>query len=98
MTTRRCTGYVGSSLSRPGPTFSSGDRAFVPFELDMPQLFETFVAEWLRVNAPPGTIVRRQHHAELDANFKIKIHVDIVICEKHSGQPIAMLDTKYKAD
>jgi 5-methylcytosine-specific restriction enzyme subunit McrC len=84
-------------LEQTGPGIQSGDREFIPFELNMPQLFETFVAEWLRANALPGMTVRCQHNAQLDANFEMKIHVDIVLCEEHSQRPVAVLDTKYKA-
>ena len=83
-------------LEQTGPTIQSGDRTFMPFELDMPSLFEAFVAEWLRINGPPDVIVRPQHRAQLGANFQIHIHVDILLCEKASGRPIAVLDTKYK--
>jgi 5-methylcytosine-specific restriction enzyme subunit McrC len=83
-------------LEQTGPTIQSGDRTFIPFELDMANLFETFVAEWLRVNGPPEVVVRPQHRALLDANFQIQIHIDILLCEKVSGRPIAVLDTKYK--
>src|SRR5262249_44483284 len=41
-------------LEQTGPGIELGDRTFVPFELNMPQLFQTFVAEWLRANAPRG--------------------------------------------
>ncbi len=41
--------------------------------------------------------VRCQHNAQLDANFEMKIYVDIVVCEERSQRPIAVLDTKYKA-
>ena len=85
-------------LEQTGPSIQPGDQAFIPFELNMPQLFESFVAEWLRANAPPGMTVRCQHHAQLDANFEMKIHIDIVICDERSQQPIAVLDTKYKAN
>ena len=83
-------------LEQTGPTVQSGDRSFIPFELDMPNLFEAFVAEWLRVNGPPEVMVRPQHRAQLDANFQIHIHVDILLREEASGRPIAVLDTKYK--
>jgi 5-methylcytosine-specific restriction enzyme subunit McrC len=83
-------------LEQTGPGVRSGDQAFIPFELNMPQLFETFVAEWLRANSLPGVTVRCQHNAQLDANFEMKIHVDIVLSEERSQCPIAVLDTKYK--
>ena len=63
----------------------------------MPQLFQSFVAEWLRTNAPPGMTVRYQHTAQLVANFEMEIHIDILLCEEGSQKPIAVLDTKYKA-
>ena len=63
----------------------------------MPRLFQSFVAEWLRANAPSGITVRSQHTAPLVANFEMEIHIDILICEESSQKPIAVLDTKYKA-
>jgi 5-methylcytosine-specific restriction enzyme subunit McrC len=85
-------------LEQTGPGIQLGDRAFIPFELNMPQLFESFVAEWLRANASPGTTVRCQHHAHLDANFEMKINIDVVICDERSQRPIVVLDTKYKTN
>jgi 5-methylcytosine-specific restriction enzyme subunit McrC len=83
-------------LEQSGPGIRPNET-FIPFELYMPQLFETFVAEWLRTNSLSGMTVRRQYKAQLDANFEMKIHVDIVLCEEPSQRPIAVLDTKYKA-
>jgi 5-methylcytosine-specific restriction enzyme subunit McrC len=84
-------------LEQTGPSIHPGDRTFIPFELDMRKLFESFVAEWLHANAPPGMTVRCQHNATLDSNLEMRIHIDIVLCEEHSQRPIAVLDTKYKA-
>lgn len=83
-------------LEQTGPGIHSGDRTFIPFELNMRSLFESFVAEWIRANAPPGITVRYQHNATLDSNMKMKIHIDVVLCEEHSQRPIVVLDTKYK--
>lgn len=83
-------------LEQTGPTIQSGDRTFLPFELDMPKLFEAFVAEWLRTADLSDLIVRPQHRAQLDANFQIQINIDILLCERLSGDPVAVLDTKYK--
>jgi 5-methylcytosine-specific restriction enzyme subunit McrC len=84
-------------LEQSGPGIRGGDRTFVPFVLNMPQLFEVFVAEWLRGTPPKGIIVRPQYNALLDANYKVSIHIDIVLIEEGSGRPIAVLDTKYKS-
>jgi 5-methylcytosine-specific restriction enzyme subunit McrC len=83
-------------LEQTGPGIDHGERTFVPFELNMPQLFETFVAEWLRANPPSGAIVRCHHNARLDSNFKMAINIDIVLLDKATDRPIAVLDTKYK--
>jgi 5-methylcytosine-specific restriction enzyme subunit McrC len=71
-------------LEQAGPSTHPGDRTFIPFELDMRKLFELFVAEWLRANAPPGMTVRCQHNAALDSNLEMKIHIDIVLCDENS--------------
>ncbi len=84
-------------LEQTGPSIHPGDRTFIPFELDMRKLFELFVAEWLRANAPPGVTVRCHHKATLDCNLEMKINIDIVLYDEHSQQPVAVLDTKYKA-
>ena len=85
-------------LEQAGPGIELGDRALIPFELNMPQLFQSFVAEWLRANAPPGMTIRSQYHAHIDANLEMKINMDVVICDEHSQSPIAVLDTKYKTN
>lgn len=84
-------------LEQSGPGIDSGDRTFIPFELYMPGLFETFVAEWLRTNAPDGMTVHAKHNAQLDSNFQMKIHIDILIREEETQRPLAVLDAKYKA-
>ncbi|TWI60481.1 5-methylcytosine-specific restriction enzyme subunit McrC [Bradyrhizobium huanghuaihaiense] len=83
-------------LEQTGPTIQSGDRSFLPFELDMPKLFEAFVAGWLRTAGLANLIVRPQHRSRLDANFQVQINVDILLCDGVSGSPVAVLDTKYK--
>ena len=63
----------------------------------MPQLFESFVAEWIKTNAPPGLAARTQHKARLDASARLTFRIDIVLKSKKSGETLAVLDTKYKA-
>lgn len=84
-------------LEQVGPGIEGGDRTFVPFVLNMPRLFEAFVAEWLRRHPPPGIIVRPQHTAVLDADFKLSIHIDIVLIDGSTNKPVMVLDTKYKS-
>jgi 5-methylcytosine-specific restriction enzyme subunit McrC len=83
-------------LEQSGPGIEHGDHSFVPFELNMRYLFESFVAEWLRVNAPAGLTVRCKHSAYVDANFEMRITVDILLIDEATQSPVAVLDTKYK--
>lgn len=83
-------------LEHTGPDIAVGERQFVPFELNMPRLFELFVAEWLRAHPPKGMIVRSKYNVKVDADFKLSREMDIVFFHKGTGQPIALLDTKYK--
>jgi 5-methylcytosine-specific restriction enzyme subunit McrC len=82
-------------LEQSGPGIEGGDRTFVPFVVNMPRLFEAFVAEWLRRHPPPGIAVRPQHTAVLDADFKLSIHIDIVLIDAGTNEPVIVLDTKY---
>jgi 5-methylcytosine-specific restriction enzyme subunit McrC len=84
-------------LEQSGPGIRGGDRTFIPFYLNMPGLFEKFVAEWLRQNRPSGVIVRAQHSALLDANFRFEIRTDIFLIDEKTGRHLAVLDTKYKS-
>ena len=83
-------------LEQSGPGIEHGDHSFVPFELNMRYLFESFVAEWLRVNSPAGLAVRCKHNAYVDANFEMRITVDMLLLDEATQSPVAVLDTKYK--
>jgi 5-methylcytosine-specific restriction enzyme subunit McrC len=85
-------------LEQSGPDTGGGDRTFIPFVLNMPSLFEAFVAEWLRQYPPPGMVVRSQHTALLDADCKLNIRIDIVLNDESTCRPIAVLDTKYVSE
>jgi 5-methylcytosine-specific restriction enzyme subunit McrC len=83
-------------LEQTGPGIHAGDRSFFPFEVNMPLLFQSFVAEWLRANAPSGITIHCKHRAQLDANYEMQIEIDILLSEESSHKAIAVLDTKYK--
>ena len=78
-------------------------RRAVPFRLLMPELFEGFVAEWLRLNAPPDTSVRTQQSVKLEHSVMhnrpvYTLSADIVLrAAGPDPRPFAVLDTKYKA-
>ena len=84
-------------LEHVGPDIAHGENLFIPFKLNMPNLFELFVAEWLKQNAPPEWTVTSQHTAKLKSNAELTFRIDLFLKDKRSGRPIAILDTKYKA-
>ncbi len=84
-------------LEHAGPGIKEGEHELIPFTLDMPKLFETFVAEWLRADGSEEFIVRPQHIAKLEANETLSFQIDVVLKDPNSGKTLAVLDTKYKS-
>ncbi|HWN43108.1 MAG TPA: restriction endonuclease [Thermoanaerobaculia bacterium] len=81
-------------LENTGPTHEPGDRQALPFLVNMNNLFEMFVAEWLTAHLPPGLKLRPQENVPLGSGMWFKI--DGVLYERSTGQPLLVLDTKYK--
>ena len=84
-------------LEHLGPDIDQGEHVFLPFRLNMPLLFEAFVAEWLKLHAPQNWLVTVQHEAKLKANAELTFRIDLILADKRSGQAFAVVDTKYKS-
>jgi 5-methylcytosine-specific restriction enzyme subunit McrC len=90
-------------LEQCGPNHERGDRKMLPFLVNMAQLYELFIAEWLKANAekdlaPHNLEVKAQVSGFLDKEqpyFQYKI--DLVLIDTLSGNVRYVLDTKYKA-
>jgi 5-methylcytosine-specific restriction enzyme subunit McrC len=82
-------------LDNTGPSHESGDREMLPFLIDMANLYEKFVAEWLRANTPKGFIVKQQHRVTHDQNYFDRI--DLLLYDIATKKVQYVLDTKYKA-
>jgi 5-methylcytosine-specific restriction enzyme subunit McrC len=67
----------------------------IPFTVDMPRLFERFVARWL-ASEQTAWEVCAQHGISLGDGFDYP--VDVVLRDRASGRVVAVLDTKYKDD
>jgi 5-methylcytosine-specific restriction enzyme subunit McrC len=71
-----------------------GDHPMLAFQVDMAQLFERFVAAWLKAHLPS--------HLRLGVQWSIpfapgeSFRADMVIQEAATGKCLAVLDTKYK--
>lgn len=82
-------------LSGTVPTHEAGDAKLQAFIIQMPKLFETFVAAWLKRNLPAPLRCGSQIHLALDQ--RIEFIADLVIRDAHD-KPVAVLDTKYKIE
>ena len=81
-------------LDNTGPSHESGDREMLPFLIDMANLYEQFVAEWLKVNTPKGFFVKQQHRVTHDQNYFDRI--DLLLGDSETKKVQYVLDTKYK--
>ncbi|MEG3956515.1 5-methylcytosine restriction system specificity protein McrC [Microcoleus sp. herbarium2] len=82
-------------LDNTGPTHETGDREMLPFLIDMANLYEQFVAEWLNVNTPKGFFVKQPHRVTHDQNYFDRI--DLLLGDSETKKVQYVLDTKYKA-
>lgn len=82
-------------LANSCPDHEAGDRAMLPFAIDMPKLFEAFVAAWLRNHLPDGWHLRTQESLMISQAHGLHIRPDLII-RGDDGRPRLVLDTKYK--
>lgn len=84
-----CRFFIGNIM----PSHNIGDYLMLPFIVNMAQLYEQFVAQWLKINLPKSFELKIQKKVNLiTCSFKI----DLVICETSTKKNIYVLDTKYK--
>lgn len=84
---------AGSSFEHQG-----GSVRVSGFVLDMARVFEDFVTVALRrAMAPYGGRILAQSTIPLDEDGEVSIRPD-VLWRSHSGEPLAVLDAKYKAE
>lgn len=83
-------------LAGMGPDIEQGRNAVLPFSLNMASLFEEFVAIWLAENIGQSFVLKSQHYVKLKSDTDFSFKIDLVIRERQTGRPIAVMDTKYK--
>ncbi len=59
----------------------------------MAQLYEKFVAEWLKINLPKNLDIKIQHPVKINP---LRFDIDLIIYTKATGETNYILDTKYK--
>jgi len=82
-------------LEGAGPGTEQGGARTPPFLLDMPRLFERFVARWLAEHLPPGISLRAQERHSVGDHPRVDFSIDLVL-QTAGGSPVCVLDTKYK--
>ena len=85
-------------LENSGPTYEIGGHKMVPFIIKMDQLFEKFVAEWLKTNLPENYRIETQESVNISSTHNIDFRIDLVLYDKVKKRPVCVLDTKYKDD
>lgn len=83
-------------LEHSGPTHEAGDRAALPFLVDMSRLFERFVAAWLEAHLPPEFRLGAQESFVASREAGITFVMDLVLYDRATNRAVAVLDTKYK--
>jgi hypothetical protein len=63
-------------LSNSGPTHERGDRAMLPFLVNMSRLYELFVSEWLKAHLPDVVSLVPQERAYLDDTSGLYFDID----------------------
>lgn len=81
-------------LTHTGPAHRLGQYEMMPFLLEMPTLYERFVARWLGAHLPPPWRVREKEKKVFAASYPLKFEMDLVLYQ--GSERRAVLDTKYK--
>jgi 5-methylcytosine-specific restriction enzyme subunit McrC len=83
-------------LESTGASHHLGEHMMLAFLVDMAQLFELFVAEWLFMNLPVGYSLKRQEIVGIGIEESRSLKIDLVIYDIKNGSVYCVLDTKYK--
>lgn len=82
-------------LEHTGPQLQHGTHQMIPFLLNMAQLFERFVANWLKSHLPAPYRIKAQESTTIGPNDELRFQIDLTLYDEN-GRPLAVLDTKYK--
>lgn len=82
-------------LDNTGPTRDLGRNQMIPFVVEMPTLYERFVARWLSTHLSGDYRVESQKTVRLDDGTGLSFDIDLVF-RRPDGDVAAIADTKYK--
>ncbi len=89
-------------LEQIAPSHETGTNATLPFLVNMSQLYERFVAEWLKAHQKTGLLtlaldIQCQERIYLGQGKALYFDIDLVLYDIATGIAKYVLDTKYKA-
>ena len=82
-------------LEHTGPLLDEGQHQLMPFLLNMAQLYERCVANWLQAQLQPPYRIKAQENTVLGPHDELRFQIDLTLYGEN-GRPLAVLDTKYK--
>ena len=83
-------------LENAGPTHFDGNRETTAFVVQMPRLFERYVAIDLARRLPGHLRLEAHERISLSTEHGLHFDVDLVLRERASREALMVLDTKYK--
>lgn len=87
-------------VEHSGPSYELGDREMLPFMVNMPRLYERFVAEWLMQNLHDRFQLRVQEQFSVGhrgaSRSGVSFAIDLVIYDQVEQSVRWVMDTKYK--
>jgi 5-methylcytosine-specific restriction enzyme subunit McrC len=88
-------------LEQIAPSHETGTNATLPFLVNMSQLYERFVAEWLKAHQKTGLLtlaldIQSQERIYLGQGKALYFDIDLVLYDMTTGIARYVLDTKYK--
>ncbi|MBD2450542.1 restriction endonuclease [Nostoc sp. FACHB-152] len=89
-------------LEQIAPSHKTGTHATLPFLVNMSQLYECFVAEWLKAHRETVLLtlaldIQSQERVYLGQCKALYFDIDLILYDMATGLARYVLDTKYKA-
>lgn len=84
-------------LEHSGPSHEMGNQTVLPFLVNMENLYELFVAEWLKAHLPHNLLLKVQEKVDIGEGQGLRFKIDLVLLDAETGKTRCVLDTKYKA-
>ncbi|MBB5172446.1 McrC family protein [Texcoconibacillus texcoconensis] len=83
-------------LEHMGPHHQTGEQRMLPFIVNMAQLFERFVAQFLSEYLPEKYELKVQERVPIGERSSLYMDIDLVIYDVATGEVKWVIDTKYK--